>query len=308
MTTRTVYCRLLEIKGPQWEKIDSQITQCLTRTISNMELIGRSPELRGFVGTRRIGTAVGGFFTVQYEKDEIHYDKTKSYEIKHHELFDRVFFAFFPKAKKVLLQHRQLADSPLNMQTINRLFTLALAEVFRRCNKVGPVISLDEEETVIPTAQFVDQFRKSTRVSRVVVFSPNPEEIPEGFDYYNPQRQRNEIIRGSHIHDYRQLEQLDLQAREDGDIKDLHMRDLMEVSTIVQMEYFLEGEEHKRELKRKMPTRFSFSIRMDAPELSEEELQRVIDSLDRVGALQISARSEPEGSDQLSLFDHWPQG
>jgi hypothetical protein len=77
MPTTKIHCTFLEVWVPDWAGIPQDQVDCLINQIENMQLLGGQPELRGFVGTRRIGNAVGGFFSIQYQDIKEYYERDK---------------------------------------------------------------------------------------------------------------------------------------------------------------------------------------------------------------------------------------
>jgi hypothetical protein len=91
-----IHCDLLEIYGPDWDSVTAQQIECLVATIhTENELLGQEPEMYGFVGTQSVNSIVGGFFAIQYEDEEFHYDKQKRLGIRYSAPFARLFFVLF---------------------------------------------------------------------------------------------------------------------------------------------------------------------------------------------------------------------
>lgn len=238
----------------------------------------------------------------KYEDERLYYDRKKHPERKQDTPFERVFFVLFADTGKLILQSRMFVDIPLNMTIVERLFRETLTTVLQRC-EIGYVLSFNLPELEVSHEQFIEEFRQSTRVVQLSVIDPDPDEIPEDFVYYNPQRERNAIIRASHKHDYPNFQTVSLEASPDGDIKSTHIgSDLVVASEPQVMRYFIHEEE--RILRREVPARFEFRVDMDAVELSEEQLKSVLQILYRESALDLdiptSARS---GSVQEHFFD-----
>ena len=298
-----IHCDLLALYGPDWAEIQQEKVLCFADNVDTApSLFGTEPELYGFVGTRRISEdIVAGYFVIQYLNEEYSYNRNKKLSIENRAPFARLFFILFAKSGKVLLQNSKFAGILLTMPRALRLFKKSIDHVLISCGIIKTYnIDLAPEDAT--DAEFVHEFERSTRVIKLEIKYPNGEQIPEGFVYYNPQKERNSIIRGSHIHDYPNLKKLDLEATDDGDIKQTHMRDLIYVSQPQLMRYFVEHEEFT--LRKSTRRKFEMTVDMDAETVPEEYVRTAIEMLRRERAVDIptpvpSPETPPE---QPSLF------
>lgn len=301
-----IHCDLMEIFGPDWENITPDQSECLVSTIHNMtELFGNSPSLFGFVGTERIGNVVGGYFAIQYEEEEFHYDKQKKLEIRHNNPFARLFFLLFAETGKLLLQQTKFVGIPtLNMTIAQRLFREALDGVLTNCG-LRRTIDIYTAPQKHQDEDFIKEFERSTRVSRLEVTNPNASRIPDDFTYYNPQRDRNEIIRDSHKHDYPELKKVNLEAKTNGDLRKIHARDIIYAAQPQSMTYYIDQEEFV--MKREVTHKFEFRVDMKAARLPVNTIRDIIRFLRRERALFLdtpTAAQVPTESNigQMSLF------
>jgi hypothetical protein len=108
------------------------------------------------------------------------------------------------------------------MPQVRDLFRDTLNEAINRVG-IGFTLGFYSPEELTPTEKFIEEFGRSTRVANLIVETPDPSKIPDSFVYYNPQKERNEIIAGSHKHDYPNSKKVDLEATSTGDIKRTHM-------------------------------------------------------------------------------------
>jgi hypothetical protein len=300
-----IHCDLLEIFGPDWADITPEQVECLVETIhTTNELLGKEPELYGFVGTQHVDSVVGGYFAIQYEENEFHYDKQKRLDIRYSAPFARILFVLFAATGKLLLQNAKFAGIPsLNMSKATRLFKNALNQALAKC-EIREVIDFYLPPEITPQRDFVKEFERSTRVVRLEVTDPLADRIPDDFEYYNPLRERNPIIRDSHRHDYAHIRRVDLEATTDGDLKETHLRDLVEAATPETMRFYIGREEFV--LHREVPRKFEFYINMEAEQLPKKQLIVVIDLLRRERAVFLdtpTSESPEPGARQLGFFD-----
>lgn len=301
-----IHCDLLEIYGPNWVKLSGGQIKCIAETIHTSEqLFGSEPQLYGFVGTRKIGdNIVGGYFAIQYSDEDFHYTKNKKLNITHSNPFERVFFILFANSGKVLLQNTKFVEIPLNMPIALRLFRSALDQILDSCN-IQQTFNLALAPEKTGESDFLHEFERSTRIIKLEISYPTADNIPEGFVYYNPQRERNRIILDSHRHDYPHLKKINLEALEGGDLKQTHFRDLIHAGEPQRMNYYVGMEEFtlRKDVKRK----FEIQMDMEAEQIPAENLLSVIEMLRRERAVYIDTPT-PEfedtdsDDDQMSLF------
>lgn len=186
-----IHCDLLEIYGPDWENIQPSQIDCLVRNIHQMdELLGTEPQLYGFVGTQRQGNVIGGYFAIQYEEEEWHYDKKKKLDIRQSTPFARLFFVVFANSGKLLLQNTKFVNNPaLNMTIAYDRFRKALDSVLAKCS-MRTTIDLYNAPSKYSSADFLDAFNNSSRVAKLRVTNLNEDQVPPDLDYYNPQREK----------------------------------------------------------------------------------------------------------------------
>jgi hypothetical protein len=302
MLATKIHCDFMGIYGPDWAKLSQEQIDCLIEAVQRGEMLGTEGQLRGFVGTVRYENVVGGFFAIQYPDERLYYDRTKQLKRVQDTPFERVFFVFFAGTGKLILQNRKFADIPLKMTTVQELLRDAINQALMNC-RAGHSIGFYLPKNEVGRDRFIEEFRRSTRVVTLEVTSPDPNRIPESFVYYNPQRERNSIIRGSHQHDYSNFRKVDLEASRNGNIAATHIgSDLILAGQPEEMKYFVE--ESEQILRRIVPTKQELYVDVDSPELSMAELTRVLEVLRRERSLDLDIPTpETPSNDQLSLFD-----
>ena len=300
MLASNIHCDFYEIVGPDWNLIDDATVTRIIQTVEAMELLGREPDLNGFVGTARLDNIVGGFFALQYEKELLHYDASKRPQKAKDSPYERLFFVFFAKTGKLVLQNRKFVDLPLNMEWATRRFSDALNEALRR-SEVRALATLFSPGSEVSPEVFQSEFSRSERIYRLRVESPDPAKIPAGFVYYNPEFDRNSIIRESHQHDYPNFRRVDLESHGDHDLKGTHLaNDLIQAGVPVLMKYRHGGED--RTLRRSMPRKFEIYVDVDVDALTQEILRAIVQTLRMEIGLPVDIVTTPSSRGQLSLF------
>jgi hypothetical protein len=303
-----IHCDLLALYGPNWAEIQPEKILCIAESVHTLpKLLGNENELYGFVGTRRISEdIVAGYFAIQYANEEFLYSRNKELNIEEREPFARLFFILFAKSGKVLLQNSKFAGIPLTMPGALNVFKKAIDHILITCG-VSKTFNIDLAPENDTDADFVKEFERSTRVTKLEINYPNGEQIPDGFVYYNPQKERNSIIRDSHIHDYPNLKKVDLEATDDGDLRKTHLRDLVYVGSPILMKYSVDFEEFT--LRKAGRRKFEITVDMDAVQVPEDHVVTAIALLRRERAVDIptplaNPKTEPGQPDLFTLYDN----
>ena len=284
-----IKCNLMEARGPDWGNLSkAKIRRLIKEIHEGTNLMGQPPEMYGFVGTRLEGTMssseiVGGYFAVQYTGKEFIYDKKKNLAVIDVAPFARMFFMFFARSGLCLLQNTRFTGIPLTYTDAKARFHFALNRVFKTC-RIGELDKLVFARTERTNSDFTAQMNRSMRVSRVKVANPSRRSVSSRIKYYNPRVDRNEIIRLSHQHDYEYLESIELEVKEDADVRDLHLQDVMQTGQTEEMDYYTRGEK-KVTLRRKIINNFTFKVDMEAKELPQEQFTSALRQMREAGAL-----------------------
>ena len=301
-----IHCGFYEIFGPNWEKVDSERALQIMSLMEKPEMMGEELSLFGFVGTSRADNAIGGFFAIQYQNALRHYDKVKRLDIKNDAPFERLFFIFFPQSGKLILQNKKFIGLPVSMEAVINRLTKAFAEVLST-SKVGYVLSINyPSHEDVPKEVFIQAFIRSERVDRLRISRPKSSEIPENMVYFNPQFDKNQVIRESHQHDYDNFEAIDIEASDNGDIKSTHIgKDLIRAGTPTLMK-FVENNEEKV-LQRSIVSKFELYVDVNAETISSDILRYIIEIIKREHGLPIDSPVYINSSGQMSVFGNFSQ-
>lgn len=301
MSTTKIHCDFFEVYGPDWENLTQEQVDCMLNRIQSTVMFGDQRDVHGFMGTARIDNVVGGFYAVQHE-DRRYYREDGEFKAVSDTPLATLFFIFYAKYGKLVLQNKTFPDTQLNMTRVRRLLRNALNDVFQTCG-VGITLGLYPPESEISNERFVEEFQNSQQVLQIIVTDIDPDRIPDGIVYYNPQKERNEIIRESHRHDYRNFRKVNLESTEDGDLSSTHIgKDLIISGKPQQMEYRQDGQ--KRTLKRQVTRKIEIYVDTSDPIIGEERLSHLLELLAQDATLDIAGppHIHPLES-QRSLFD-----
>lgn len=274
-----IHCDLLKISGLNWDDLSGdQKNRIAAKVHQSPELFGDDPDMYGFVGTRRIGEdIVGGYFVIQYDPNrELHFTKSKTRRITSSSPFKQIFFMLFAAPGKVLLQNTMFPGCPLTMGIAREIFCIAVARILRECKieGIGDLYLVPEKTE---EADFLGEYKQSTRIVKLDISRPEANRIPKNFAYYNPRRELNEIIEESHRHDYPKIKKISLEALDGEDLMETQFRDLIIAGTPQAMSYFVEKEKYI--LRKDGKKKFRFTMDMGAKQVPEEDLKSVLELL-----------------------------
>lgn len=303
--TQKVHCGLFDVLGVDWSSLIPEQVDCIITQIHELELMGGSGELYGFVGTTHIEGVVGGFFIIQFPTELLSYNRDRTPLTEKTSPAEKVLFVLFLEYGKLLLQNRHFQFLPIDMAAVHHRIKMVFAQVFGNC-EVGHRVMLVETSVLVERADLFRVYESSRRVFRLEVSLPNAHRIPEDFIYYNPERDRNAIIRDSRLHDYPKLRKITLTAKEDADLRDTHIGSDL-VYTVPESQPFVveyrDQQNQKKILRRLVTPKLEFHIDMDSPALSREALLQVIEIANREAGFGISIHLPHGRVSQPSLFD-----
>jgi len=300
-----IHCDLLDIFGLDWSQVTPEQVNCTIQAIHNLELIRASDELYGFVGTVDIEDVIGGYFVVQFPTDLLSFSPDKTALTETTNPAETTLFVLFPRVGRLLLQSRHFQILPVTKDFVQDRLKEALAQALRICG-VGPVVSLLPTPITVGRTELVEAFDASVRVTRLSVTDPDATQIPEDFPYYNPERDRNAIIRDSRLHDYPELSKVDLTSKQQSDLRKTHLgSDLVHATTDKSRFTMVYIDQHNNTkiLRRQRKAKFEFHVDIDGKKLSKEALLQVLAIVSQEASIDIPVRSPSDYGPQLGLFD-----
>lgn len=301
---KKIHCDLLDIHGPKWSQISKEKVRCVIDGIHDQKLLGNDEELYGFVGTIDHEQTIGGYFVIQYPTQLLTFKPDKTPLENTTTPAETILFVLFPEEGRILLQIRRFQILPINMEVVRIKLIDALTRILKRCD-IGYVLSLDPTKITITREELIREFKKGYKVTYLSVSDPQAERIPEDITYYNPQRERNKIIRDSRLHDYHHFKRVDLTARAQSDLRNTHFgKDLVySVSDDgpFQMKYQDEHGETKKIVRQKN-AKYEFYLDIDEKQLTKESLLKVHEIVNQDPLSQITSRDSTNEGPQIPLF------
>ena len=303
MAKQDVHCDLFELFGVNWTNLDQEKIDCALNTIQEMELLGPRSSLYGFIKSVRVENYLGGFFTIQLPREITSYKRNKEAEVTETNPSEKVFFLLALGSGRLFLQSKRFQLLPVKMDYARRYITSALNAVLNPC-RIGNVTNLVEAELITTKEEISKTYSESKRISRIEVSNPNAKQLPELIEFYNPERDRNDILLESYKHDFERAKKISIEAQDGVDGRDLHLSKGLQHAipddgeTPFAIEYSDE-EDDVKVLRRTKRAKFEFSVEYDDDDFDEEELVRILSILQREAALDLPPPEYIEPAESL---------
>jgi hypothetical protein len=301
MALTKIHLNLLDISGPSWKDISPEAIERLTQALQSLPVHGKEPDRYTITGVLRADDAIGGFFATEYDHEAIEYDDQKHEKRTVHNEWEKTVFLLLPKIGKLLLQSRQYPKGLTTDHVIN-LFKPTFQNLIREADLgdslIGPLTQTEHTDQ-----EFIEIFEdQSNRVVKISVTDIHPSAKLEGLTYYNPEKERNEIIAGSHGHDFEIIDNITAEAgKKRTNLHDAHfMQSAVRSGTNQEIQYFgQDGQRHK--LLRAIKENYEIVIDLDVETIREEDVRRMaLMVLEQYGLAEVP--EVPPGPVQMDLF------
>ncbi len=200
--TELKHFQLKKIVGPDWKTLDeSQREQIISSIKLNIGFERIEPNRYGFVHCYNLDNyCIYGIFAQEVEEEYYSYNPTSMDHVRkdYYPFVDFIFIILIDKGI-CLLQNRGKLPSKLKMCDVENNFQHKLKKVFVEI-KI-PFDKLEELEFVRQKEEFIKVF-KECRIVSIEVDSLREKTIPEYFKFYNPDFDKDKIIRNFLNNDY----------------------------------------------------------------------------------------------------------
>lgn len=294
-------CKLKEIEGIAWDGMTSEIKDKTWECITSAGWYGDSPKRFGFVGERRINDVLGAFFEVEYGLEIRQFDDEKNLSQKEEPCFERMLIVLFMDKGWLLVQQKKFMHRQMKQSTMEYYLKEALKLVFYECG-VSTIFSLSDVRLQIQKERFLEIYEKHP-VYRLKVTGLKDAKLPPDQAYFNPELDRNAILRESQEHDFRQLDNVTLEAYEpaEGDLREVHFaQGAIKAGQPEEIKALVERK--KVTYRRSFTEDLEYYVDVDAESVAEEDLRQIIGDIDTQIEgwwIAISRGDEPT----LPLFD-----
>jgi len=207
--------KLKNMVGFYWDSLDTIQREDLIKRIFEFPLMGEEPNRFGFVKCKRINESqIYGYFAQEVEVDRHRYNNQKKEE-EHKDIYSEdFFFILLFDSGLCLLQSRKIKE--ISIATTEEKFTDALKRIFE---KIGATFYyLEDYSLKREKEEFISIFNIENIVS-LKVDSLKGRIIPEDFKIFNPELEKDPIIRAYLNDDFRHLDALSASTTRSGGLQ-----------------------------------------------------------------------------------------
>jgi hypothetical protein len=209
--------KLKDMVGFNWNLLSDNQKENIVKYIFKFPLEGDVPHRFGFVKCEGINeNQIFGYFTQEFEEEKHRYNDQKKEEKYIDKPFEDFFFIILFDAGLCLLQSRKIKN--ISMSTIEERFTEALKSVFKETG-----VDFDTLEDIsgnVEKDDFIKIFNDENIVS-LKVDSLKGRTIPEEYKIFNPDAEKDSIIRAFYNDSFRRLDKIYHSTDDSGGLQEL---------------------------------------------------------------------------------------
>ncbi len=195
--------KLKEMVGFDWDSLNDNQREDIIKHIFEFPLVGDVPNRFGFVKCERINeNQIYGYFTQELEEGRHRYNDQKKEEKYIDIPFEDFFFILLFDDGLCLLQSRKIKN--ISMPTVEERFAEALESVFK--NLGVNFYHLMDCTLTIGKDEFIRIFNTENILS-LKVDSLKGRTIPEDFKIFNPEAEKDSIVRAYFNDDFKHLDE-----------------------------------------------------------------------------------------------------
>jgi hypothetical protein len=260
---------VLDCEGPDWPNIPAERRAAMLEALQN-------PQWRHGTGQRAFGFrqfsepipgVFAGYFAVQSTLAYLTYDDSGSPpDEKEVQEFERVLAVFMAEEGRWILHERRFFRTDLNKSLVRDLFGHAVRLANYEAG-LGGASSIKPFEQYRTSEEMLAELlgENAARVIRISVDELHLREVPESFHFFNP---RVDLDLETHIlvnHDLEALDQADLEAAPNVDIRTSKLAQALARSGSV--EYFATQDPagRRRQVRRRVPPTFELDVDPNDP-------------------------------------------
>ena len=207
--------KLKKMVGFDWDSLDARQREDLIKLIFEFPLMGEEPNRFGFVKCQRINESqIYGYFAQEVEVGRHRYNNQKKEE-EHKDIYSEdFFFILLFDSGLCLLQSRKIKE--ITIATIEERFTDVLKSIFE---KVGATFYYLEDHSLKREKEDFIKIFSTENIVSLKVDSLKGRIIPEDFKIFNPELEKDRIIRAYLNDDFRYLDALSASTTRSGGLQ-----------------------------------------------------------------------------------------
>lgn len=209
--------KLKDMVGFNWNLLSDNQKENIVKYIFKFPLEGDVPHRFGFVKCEGMNeNQIYGYFTQEFEEEKHRYNEQKKEEKYIDKPFEDFFFIVLFDAGLCLLQSRKIKN--ISMSTIEERFTEALNSVFKDTGV--DFDTLEDMSGEIRKDEFIQIFNNENIVS-LRVDSLKGRTVPEKFKIFNPDAEKDSIIRAFYNDGFKRLDEIYHSTDDSGGLQEL---------------------------------------------------------------------------------------
>lgn len=289
--------KLKEMVGFDWDSLNDNQREDIIKHIFEFPLMGDASNRFGFVKCERINeNQIYGCFTQELEEERHRYDDQKKEEKYIDIPFEDFFFILLFDDGLCLLQSRKIKN--ISMPTVEERFANALESVFKNLG-VNFYHLLDCTLT-IGKDEFIMIFN-AENILFLKVGSLKGRTVPEDFKIFNPEVEKDDIIRAYHNDDFKHLDEISFSANSGGGLQESKLPKVsLNTGEPRKIEYIGRDRE-KIIVKNKIGPTVSLDIDVELPKT--KDIQTEVKKLFSKDIMRRIAQKNGNGGRQMAIYD-----
>jgi hypothetical protein len=267
---------------------------------------GLPPNRRSFVGINRLGDVITGFFAHEDRRIGVQYDSHWIKQERSDEEFEHLFFALVLDQGQVVLQRKRVDREfvTINLDTMRRAFFDLLGTALQKAGFTSDQIRRQLFQQTRQKAEMLRIFDEN-QVTYIRVKELRGRRVPEEVRLFNPDVDKDTILRQVLNDDYQHMDELEASAGEEVGASNLReakvIRGAMLTGEPQEVRAVIANQERTFRLKQ----RERFKMQLDTP-VGEPVQQRDIERLIRIVRTEyfIPASLAESTASLGPLFDH----
>jgi hypothetical protein len=253
--------KLKAMVGFDWNSLDALQRENLVKLIFEFPLMEEAPNRFGFVKCQQINKSqIYGYFAQEVEVDRHRYNNQK-HEEEHKDIYSEdFFFILLFDSGLCLLQSRKIKE--ISIATIEEKFTDALKRIFE---KIGATFYYLEDYSLKREKEDFIRIFTTENIISLKVDSLKGRIIPEDFKIFNPELEKDPIIRAYLNDEFRVVDALSPSTTQSGGLQRSKLSKAALITGEPREIEFIGPKNEKITWKDKMGPSISLDIDVEAP-------------------------------------------
>jgi hypothetical protein len=212
----TIRCEVFRVTWPDWSTVTNERKGSIWQVMSEGVEDGLPPNRRAFVGINRLGHVIAGFFAHEDRRIGVQYDSHWTKQVQSGEEFEHLFFALVLDQGQVVLQRKRVEREfvTINLNAMRRAFFDLLGITFLQAGFKSDRIMRQLFQETRHKAEMLRIFNEH-QVTHIRVKELRGRRVPEEINLFNPDVDKDTILKQVLNDDYQHMDELEASAGED---------------------------------------------------------------------------------------------